>query len=215
MESTQQLISSLLALVSVLQSSMVTTPQIPPPEPTPPTAEQAIVASLHETQIPLTVPFYSQFNDISDPNWKKVGCGITSLAMLIDFYKPAVPVDTLLSEGVAAGAYLDSAGWTYAGLIGVSEKYGLSGSTHDYGASSMDNAFSELTKALEAGPVMASVYYTLTPGHPIPHLIVVNEVRNGLVYYNDPANDSGGNTISVEQFKPAWKKRYIEFHPVS
>src|SRR3989344_8293245 len=47
-----------------------------------------------------TVPFYSQFSDIRDAKWQKLGCGIADLAMLIEFYKPGmVSVNTLLKEG--------------------------------------------------------------------------------------------------------------------
>ncbi len=51
------------------------------------------------------VPFYSQFSDITSATWQKVGCGIASLAMLIEYYNPGVvTVDTLLEEGIAADA---------------------------------------------------------------------------------------------------------------
>lgn len=160
------------------------------------------------------VPFYSQFNDITPANWKKIGCGIASLGMLIDYYKPAVPVDTLLDEGIASGAYIDSAGWSHQGLINVVKKYGLTGEAISLAHLSADDAFLELEKVLEEGPVMASVYYTFTPGHPIPHLVVVSDVKDGLVYYNDPAEPSGGGTIPIEKFKPAWKERYISIRPI-
>lgn len=162
-----------------------------------------------------TVPFYSQFKDITSDSWKKVGCGIASLAMIIEFYEPGeVKVDTLLKEGISAGAYLDDAGWTHGGLIGLSKKYGLGGESHDLRDSTMDSAFSRLKTVLEDGPVMASVHYTFDPKNPIPHLVVVNGVSDGMVYYNDPAEKVGGNSITVAQFKSAWKKRYIEIHPV-
>ncbi len=157
------------------------------------------------------VPFYSQFADISSPKWQKVGCGIASLAMLIEFYEPKkVKVDTLLSEGIAAGAYLADAGWTHAGLISLSKKYGLTGTSHDLAGSSMTAAFSKLESVLEEGPVMVSVHYTFNPKNPIPHLVVISGVREGKVFYNDPAEPSGGGSLSVEKFKKAWKKRYIE-----
>jgi hypothetical protein len=76
-------------------------------------------------------------------------------------------------------------------------------------------AFSALTKVLEEGPVMASVHYTFEPTNPIPHLVVVNGVRDGLVYYNDPAEPQGGGSISKEKFQRAWKQRYIEIRPIS
>lgn len=163
-----------------------------------------------------SVPFYSQFADISSPQWKKIGCGIASLAMLIEFYEPgSVTVDTLLQEGIAADAYLTSAGWTYAGLIGISKKYGLGGRSYDLGHQSTESAFEALTEALEDGPVMVSVHYTFTPTNPIPHLAIATGIRDGRFFYNDPADSSGDKSISIEQFKSAWKKRYIEFRPTS
>lgn len=163
-----------------------------------------------------TVPFYSQFTDITSATWKKSGCGVTSLAMLIDYYKPGtVKVDTLLQEGIKAGAYLDSAGWTHAGLISISKKYGLRGTAHDMGGSNMESAFSELTSALKGGPVMASVHYSFDPQSTIPHLVVINGVKGGMVYYNDPAEKTGAGSISISKFQKSWKKRYIEIRPLT
>jgi predicted double-glycine peptidase len=161
-----------------------------------------------------TVPFYSQFTDITAPTWKKVACGITSLAMLIEYYYPNKidSVDTLLHEGITAGAYDDAAGWSYNGLITVAKKYGLNGSTHDYKDSTMDVAFKAFSKDLLKGPIMASVHYTFKASNPIPHLVIVSGIKDGLVYYNDPAAPTGGGSISIAQFKEGWKKRYIEFY---
>lgn len=159
------------------------------------------------------VPFYSQFKDVTPASWKKLSCGIASLAMLIDFYGSAISVDTLLEEGIASGAYIKNAGWSHAGLIGLAQKHGLGGRTVGLAHLSMAQAFDQLTQALDEGPVMASVHYTFDPSNPIPHLVVVNGVSDGLVYYNDPAETAGGGTVSVEQFQSAWKKRFIEIRP--
>lgn len=169
---------------------------------------------LNSSEVPM-VPFYSQFNDITPSSWKKIGCGIASLAMLIEYYEPGtVVVDTLLEEAIDAKAYLDSAGWIHSGLINVSKKYNLQGEVHDYGNLSMGDAYENLRTALKDGPVMASVHYTFQKTNPIPHLVIVNGVENGEVFYNDPAEESGGGVISVAQFQSAWKKRYIEFRPM-
>jgi len=86
--------------------------------PEPNTGETLISETTSATVVPESstghVPFYSQFKDITDPTWQKVGCGIASLAMLIDYYKPAVSVDSLLTEGITTGAYITSAGWSHA-----------------------------------------------------------------------------------------------------
>jgi predicted double-glycine peptidase len=171
---------------------------------------------LSEQTSVFSVPFYSQFSDITSAAWQKVGCGIASLAMLIEFYEPgAVTVDTLLKEGIAAHAYLSDAGWTHAGLIGLSHKYGLEGESRDMSALSMDEAFDELQTVLANGPVMASVHYTFDPKNPIPHLVVVSGINDGKVYFNDPADAHGDESISIQKFENAWKKRYIEVHPIS
>lgn len=162
------------------------------------------------------VPFYSQFADITSPKWKKVGCGIASLAMLIEYYEPQdISVDKLLNEGIAAGAYLNNAGWTYKGLIDVSRDHGMDGSFQDLGKSSMDTAYAALKEQLEAGPVMASIHYEFDPKSTIPHLVVITGIEDGLVYYNDPASNAGDESISVEKFKKAWKKRFIVIRPAS
>lgn len=161
------------------------------------------------------VPFYSQFTDISAPEWRKIGCGITSLAMLIDFYKPPVEVDTLLSEGIENGAYVDDAGWSHAGLIAIAKDHGLTGEARYLTDLDMVTAFADLKKAIEAGPVMASVHYTFEPTNPIPHLVVVTDIDEEGVHYNDPADKSGDGVIAIEKFQNSWKKRYIEIRPAT
>jgi predicted double-glycine peptidase len=185
------------------------------PEVTEQTIIEPAVVAPEQNESNRIVPFYSQFADISAPEWRKIGCGIASLAMLIDFYEPAVPVDTLLQQGITSGAYIESAGWSHAGLIALAERYGLSGATHSLADRSMSSAFADLEDVVSEGPVMVSVHYTFQPTNPIPHLVVVTGIEDGLVYYNDPAEKAGGGSISIEQFQSAWKKRYIEIRPAS
>lgn len=159
------------------------------------------------------VPFYSQFRDISSPRWQKVGCGVTSLAMVVDYYKPAVSVDTLLEQGIAEKAYLQNAGWTYKGLIHISQQYGLDGSSYDLGQKSAETAFAQFRKNLEDGPVIASVHYKFDPKSTIPHLVVITGIDGDTLYYNDPAAKSGQKQISKADFQKAWKKRFIVIRP--
>ncbi len=201
----------------IIPKEIIIEDTLPEPEPTPEVVEEVKEATpkakpLVSQSGVFFVPFYSQLTDITAPEWKKIGCGIASLAMLIEFHNPdsLTSVDTLLQEGIAADAY-SSVGWTYAGLIAVSHKYGLNGTTHDFGGSSMDVAFTAFEKALSVGPVMASVHYTFTPTNPIPHLVIVTGIKGDTLYYNDPAEPSGNGSIPVSQFKSSWKKRYIEF----
>lgn len=176
-----------------------------------PPAKAAI--SVPRPNIP-DVPFYSQFRDISAERWQKLGCGIADLAMLIEFYKPGImSVDGLLEEAVAAGAFVNGAGWSHRGLALLSRKYGLEGANYDFSHLGISAAFAQFEKILKEGPVIASVYYTFDPQSPIPHLAVINGIDGDTIYYNDPAEMSGGREISVSDFMRAWKKRFIAVRP--
>lgn len=166
-----------------------------------------------QTRIPY-VPFYSQFHDIHDVAWQRFGCGIADVAMIIDFYKPgAVSVDELLHEGIDTGAYVDGAGWSHRGLALLAENYGLTGKSYDFSRMDADSAFAQFETFLKEGPVIASVYYRFDTNSTIPHLAVINGISGDTIYYNDPAGARGGETISVEDFIKAWKKRFIVVRP--
>lgn len=165
-------------------------------------------------QIPI-VPFYSQFKDISSLKWQKVGCGITSLAMIIEFYTPkTVTVDKLLTKGIELGAYNKNTGWIYQGLISLASEYKLTGKSYDFSKLKKDEAFTEFKKYLSGGPVIASVHYKFDPKSTIPHLVVVDGIDDDTaIYYNDPASKIGQKTISVADFQKGWKKRFIVMRP--
>ncbi|MDP3999003.1 MAG: C39 family peptidase [bacterium] len=217
-------------LKKLLISSYIATASVSPSVPSLPADRQAPLSVSGASLIEVTgqtreiarsvkmdvpkVPFYSQFADISDPKWQGLGCGVASLAMLIEFYKPGiVNVDNLLQEGINAGAFIPGAGWSHNGLVLIANKYGLRGSTQDLSKLDSDATLAQLEELLNEGPVIASVHYKLEPGNPIPHLIVVNGIKDGLVYFNDPASAFGGKTISVQDFMKAWKKRIIVVRP--
>jgi predicted double-glycine peptidase len=200
----EEQITQLQAQLLVLQRSESTTPQTK--------AASVDTARLHTSR---KVPFYSQFTDISKAGWQKIGCGIASVAMLIDYYSNRqINVDQLLEKGIANNAYLSDAGWIHAGLINLTHEYGLDGQSKSLAHLSADNALTALSKVVANGPVMASVHYTFEPTNPIPHLVVINEIKDGKVYYNDPAEATGNGSLSFEQFKRGWKQRYIVIRPV-
>ncbi|MEI6528471.1 MAG: C39 family peptidase [bacterium] len=201
-------IAALLAILSFVLPIQTNAAQI---QEVPPTQKTSLIT---KTSIP-DVPFYSQFTDIKSPKWQKVGCGVASLAMVIDYYDlNTVSVNTLLNQGVALGAYLKSSGWTYKGLISLGNKYGLDGDSYDLAAKSDKVAFEQFKKYLKDGPVIASVHYKFDPKSTIPHLVVINGIDKDNIYYNDPANKAGGKVISIADFLKAWKKRFIVIRPV-
>jgi len=184
--------------------------------PSAPLANQINSSATFPTEAPITaelipsVPFYSQFRDIHAAEWQKLGCGIASLAMLIDFYKPQnISVNDLLNEGISAGAFIDGAGWSHRGLVLLANAHGLSGANYDLSRLNTDEAFAEFKQFLQEGPVIASVRYKFEATNPIPHLVVINGIDQDFIYYNDPAETSGGKSISIPDFLKSWKKRFI------
>jgi ABC-type bacteriocin/lantibiotic exporter with double-glycine peptidase domain len=160
------------------------------------------------------VPFYSQFADIQSATWQKVGCGVTSMAMVINFYTPKeVTVNSLLKEAVAAGAYDKNAGWKHNDLIAVAKGHGLSGTDYDLSGKSSASAFATLSSYATDGPVIVSVHYKFDPKNPIPHMVVIDGISNGVVYYNDPAAKGGQKQISADDFRKAWKQKLIVMRP--
>ena len=160
------------------------------------------------------VPFHSQLTEIKSSVWRLQGCGITSLSMIIDFYKPkTVSLNTLLNEGIALGAYINNVGWSYNGLIKVAEKYDLTGKTYDLSNKTNEQALIQLIDTLQSGPVIASVQYKLDPKSPLPHLVVIDGISNNTIYYNDPDAKTGKSQISTEKFLKGWKKRFIVIRP--
>ncbi len=170
------------------------------------------------TQIPIfipNVPFYSQFKDIKSLSWQKVGCGVTSLAMVINYYKPSsVTANDLLVRGVAAGAYDKNAGWIHRDLIALSEKYELSGKSYDVSGLTKTESFDKFKKYLNDGPVIVSIHYKFDPKSFIPHLVVIEGVDGDTLYYNDPAGVSGQKKISIVDFQKGWKKKFIVVRPM-
>jgi hypothetical protein len=161
-----------------------------------------------------SVPFYSQFSDITAAEWRGVSCGVASLAMLIDYFTDPVTPDDLLQRGLAAGAFNDAVGWSHAGLIALANEHGLDGETVWLSADKQQ-ALNDLAVELENGPVMASVHYTFDPANPIPHLVVISAVNDdNTITYSDPAELSGNRTLDTDQFLRSWKNRYIKIRPI-
>ncbi len=160
------------------------------------------------------VPFYSQSDDINWPDWRSKACGVVGLAMIMEFYSSGITSpQKLLEEGLADGHFLNGVGWTHMGLSLLARKHGFKSEPYDYLHLPMDEAYSYLLEHLRRGPVIASVFHGFDPKSPIPHLAVINGIKDGAVFYNDPAEKAGGGVISVADFKTGWKKRFITVTP--
>ncbi|HVY35802.1 MAG TPA: C39 family peptidase [Candidatus Paceibacterota bacterium] len=164
--------------------------------------------------MPYNVPLYSQIRDISSVVWQQKGCGVTDVAMIVDFYKPNnTTVQKVLEEAIAAGAYQKGVGWKHDGLAALAAKHGLVGTTLDLSMLKTNDAFHHFEDVVKEGPVIASIHRGFDPKSPYGHLIVITGVDDMLVYYNDPGKRDGIRSVSIADFKNGWKKRLIVIRP--
>ncbi len=71
----------------------------------------------------LSVPYYSQYLDVGDKNWRPRACGVVCLKMLLGAQFVKTPsIDEMIRQGESIGAYGPS-GWTHEGLIALARKY--------------------------------------------------------------------------------------------
>lgn len=175
------------------------------------------------------VPFVSQYQGITDPGWQYRGCGITSVKMMLDFWHSldaahrTDDLDSLLSQGLRSGAYLDNIGWRHRGLVDLARLYGYDGYNVDASEKGPMprtplSAWELLMRDLEKGPVLASVYRQLDPERGGGHIIIVTGYENGLVHLNDPEEflaADGRKNMALEGFLPAFKNRFIVLRPTA
>lgn len=155
------------------------------------------------------VPFYSQFSDITLSEWQKLGCGVASLAMVVNYYNPdSTSVMALLNQVIASGAYQDGVGWKHAELAVLASKYGLSGQVYDFYKLNNEAAFDKFLELLKDGPVIVSIHNKFDPRATLGHIIVATGYENGEIIYNDPTYGPD-KRISLDGFLNGWKRRFI------
>ena len=72
----------------------------------------------------ISVPYYSQYLDVTNEEWQPRACGVACLKMLLESNGAQTPsIDEMIAQGVAIGAYGES-GWKHDGLIALAKLYG-------------------------------------------------------------------------------------------
>jgi uncharacterized protein YvpB len=173
------------------------------------------VASLTaEIKMPYSVPLYSQISDISWTDWKQKGCGVTDVAMIVNYYKPdTTNAQEALEFGIKTGAYVKNVGWSHDGLARLATKYNMTGEVQAFWDYDKDTAFEEFKKVIKDGPAIASIHRNFDPKLSFGHLVVITGFDDKLVYYNDPGKREGIRSIPIEQFMKGWKRKLIVIRP--
>lgn len=157
---------------------------------------------------------YSQYLDLKKTTWQKSGCGIASLGMVINFYKPKKKIDLneLYQKGLDLGGYLKGIGWRHQGIVDVAKNYGFKQSrAFDLAKESLEKASAKLKRELKKGPVIVSVYSKYIVGRN-GHLVVLMGLTDKTALILNPDTRSRkriAQEVSLDVFWPAWKKRFI------
>jgi len=195
----KEISSYLLSLSIALSAVSAQAPFLLPDQPLPEDS-----SSIH-----YDVPFYSQFADIYLADWQKLGCGVASMAMVINFYQPgATSVMSLLDQGVGSGAYQRGIGWKHRELAALAGNYGLTSQVYDFYNSDDESAFEKFLDLLKDGPVVISIHNKFDPQATLGHIVVATGFEDGYIIYNDPAGIAG-REIPVADFLKGWKRRFI------
>jgi uncharacterized protein YvpB len=188
----------------------------------------------------LDVPYYSQFKDAQKEEWKPNACGIASLKMVLDFYRPTdTTIDDLYQKGLDLNSYLENIGWYHHGLVNIAQTLGYKGITRSWGINQetleklQSRRFTEQDITIAKDQQMAEALYTLkseiNQGHPIilslprnftkggsGHLVVLIGFDDQGFYFHDPDDEirSGKEIfLAFQQFQDIFERRAIFIMP--
>lgn len=173
----------------------------------------------------LDVPFYSQYANVHDPQWKERACGILCLKMVLDFLGArTLAPDEFLKKGVLLGAY-GTWGWTHDGLIAVADSFGIAMRRKEF----RSKDYKEKEKLLHAGidelvsslvhdkPVLISAIKKWVEKKKFHMMVLVGfEMDEGGIkgfYYHDPdaytAGEGKDQFVPTGTFKKHWRRMAI------
>lgn len=157
---------------------------------------------------------YSQHLDFAKPAWRKSGCAIASLGMIMALQKPKKKINLaeIYERGLDKEAYLKGVGWRHQGLAQLAKSYGFKeAKAFDLAAKDLAAAMRKLKQELKNGPVMVSVFSKYIVGRN-GHLVVLLGLTDESALVLDPDTRSRlkiAREIPLATFWPAWKKRFI------
>ncbi len=183
------------------------------------------------------VPYYSQFKDVSDLEWKPRSCTIVCLKMALDYLslgKWQIPsIDHLIQEGVVIGGYSEH-GWKHSSVAILAHNYGIPAYQEEFRSMSIDingkkfieGGFAEqmtnlgikkIVSVLESnGLAIVSVPRGNQSGGSFHNILIVgfekdNDGISGL-YFHDPDSENEPQKyqfIAINDFILKWRKMAI------
>jgi hypothetical protein len=181
------------------------------------------------------IPYYSQFLDVLNPDWKNRSCSVVCLKMALDYFAPenSPSLDDLIEEGVMIGGYGEH-GWKHPSIALLAHNHGVPAYCEEFRSVTVnihDKTFSKslfegvmletgITKIIntlkQGGLVIVSVPRNMQEGGTFHTVLLTGfEEKDGGIegfYYHDPdaENDSKKDQwITTQDFGVFWRKMAI------
>lgn len=164
----------------------------------------------------LDVPYYSQFEDVSDPYWMPRACGFCCIKMVLDYYSiSAGSIVELAQEAEQNGGY-GTSGLVHDYVVNFFTSKGLSSHREE----KMEDAagIANIQEQIQKGnPVIVSIVKKIL-GQTKFHQVVFTgfEEENGTLkgfYFNDPENlykeASKDKFVVLADFLNDWRRMAI------
>jgi hypothetical protein len=157
----------------------------------------------------LSVPYYSQYLDVTDPFWMLRACGATCLKMVAEFHGVVMPeILALCNEARERGGYDMTNGWVHDYIVTKAKELGLHAERKE-GLVTTE----EVVAALDAGnPVIVSVEKRVLEQTRF-HMVVVVGYSDGEFMYHEPEStdrERGAlRSCSTDIFSQYWRGKAI------
>jgi len=170
----------------------------------------------------LSVPFYSQYRDVTDPAWQPRACGGVCLKMALDFLAPSfnttIPtILELIEEATTHKAYSTGSGWVHRGMVFLAHNHGIPAYPEEFRSMEGSHArtlvhygYQKIVETVRSGkPVIVSIEKGFVDGGSFHQVLIVGEKDNGetLIYHDPEAKDNSGafREIEREKFCSHWR----------
>lgn len=167
----------------------------------------------------LSVPYYSQYRDVTNPEWQSRGCAIACLKMALDFEAPnfntTIPtLDELIQDGIDIKAF-SKEGWLHKGIVFLSHNHGIPAYQEEF--RSMDGrlakglvavGYQKLLKRLEEGKTaIVSIEKGFEEGGSFHQVLLVGHEGENFLYHEPEAKDNTGSfrQIGDDDFLAHWR----------
>lgn len=174
----------------------------------------------------IDLPYFSQLRDIEAEEWKRRGCGVAVIAMVVNYYRPEAIqyLDHLIDEANAIRPFTER-GWAHDVLVLLAHNYSVLGYREEFKTISdehqiyfRDAGIEKIAREVTAGrPVIISTVRKFNEEDKF-HMVVITGVKQvgemieGF-YYSDPdyATEKEGKDQYVDllTFKKFWRRMAI------